>query len=56
MAPLQGVPPATLAEFTLGINGNPDNYDGEQDLGSSGMTASDERLFQFRSLMGTICP
>lgn len=24
-----GVPPATLAEFTLGINGGPDNYDGE---------------------------
>ena len=44
MAPLQGVPPATLAEFTLGINGNPDNYDGEQDFGSSCMTASDDRI------------
>ena len=56
MAPLQGVPPATLAEFTLFINLNPDNYDGYQDLGSSGMTASDYILFQFRSLMGIICP
>ena len=25
----QGVPPVTLAEFTLGINGQPDNYDGQ---------------------------
>ena len=25
---LQGVPPATVAEFTLGTNGTPDNYDG----------------------------
>ena len=56
MAPLQGVPPATLAEFTLGINGNPDNYDGEQVFGLSGMSTSDERSPQFRSLMGTTCP
>ncbi len=26
---MQGVPPATVAEFTLGLNGLPDNYDGE---------------------------
>lgn len=25
----QGVPPATVAEFTLGFNGQPDNYDGQ---------------------------
>ena len=27
---LQGIPPATLAEFTLGINGAADSYDGEE--------------------------
>lgn len=27
------MPPATVAEFTLGINGGPDNYDGEQQFG-----------------------